>query len=177
MLETVVRGPAGALARMASRLRSLRTRVTALVRRGRATGSDRGSAPQPDPENAAFLNEVSETLRRIETSGDREAPSPGPAPGGGRLRSAAVWLARLREGIRRKEDALLAAAILLGILVMVAHWRLSGDVHVPLRGQRMGAAATRPADGANREPPPPPNARPGDVDVDAAGGGRTGSPR
>ncbi len=168
-LETAVRGPARALAWGARAARSL----LALARRRRGDGPRASATPRPDPEDAAFLNEVSETLRRLEVSGESGPPPPGSATARGRLRSAAAWLRRLREPLRRNEDVLLAAALLLGILVMVAHWRLSRDVHVPLRAERNGAASARP-DSTRREPLPP---QAGPEEADAATGAHAGSRR
>ncbi len=157
MLEAVARGAAGALTWGARVARSLGTGLRAMVRRGRNGGPRSTASALPDPDNTAFLNEVSETLRRLETSGDPPSPAADPAPVRSRLASAMARLGRLREPLRRHEDILLAAALLLGILVMVAHWRLSGDVHVPLRAERAGAPSSR-SDPERREPPRPPEA-------------------
>ncbi len=153
--------------------RALGTRLRALLHRSRPGGSPSAASPRPAPEDAAFLSEVSETLRRLGASGDPAPPPPAPATAGARLRSAAAWLRRLREPIRRNEDAILAAVLLLGILIMVAHWRLTGDVHVPLRAPGHATPSARP-DPTRREPPRPLEAR----EVDAAAGPQnTGSSR
>ena len=174
MLEGALRGFTAASVWAARKARSLRARVGA-ASRGRAVGSGPGGAPhRPRPEDAAFLDEVSETLRRIETSGEpAAAPAPRPAPVAGRLEAAAAWLRRLREAIRRHEDALLAAVLLAGILAMVIHWRMSGTGHVPVQAPRGARSAdVRPAIPAERAP----GAQLGNVDA-AGDSGRFGLPR
>ena len=158
MLERALGSLTAASIWAARKARLLRTRVREMARRGRTAGSGPGTAPRP--EDAAFLNEVSETLRRIETSGDPAAAPPHRAPPlMARLRAAAGWLRRLREPIRRHEDVLLAAALLLGILAMVIHWRLSGSANVPLRGPRVDAPSMRAAHPVDGDPPRPPEVR------------------
>jgi hypothetical protein len=168
MLEGALRGLTAASVWAARRARSLRARVGAS--RGRAAGPGPGGATQPPrPEDAAFLTEVSETLRRIETPG---GPAVAPAPAAGRLKAARASLRRLREAIRRHEDVLLAAALLAGILAMVVHWRMSTG--------RPPAQAPRGARSAEVQPAMPAEGEPGvrAGSVEAAGdSGRLGLPR
>lgn len=169
MLEGALRGLTAASVWAARRARSLRARVGAS--RGRAAGSGPGGATQPPrPEDAAFLTEVSETLRRIEAPG---GPAAAPAPAAGLPKGALPSLRRLREAIRRHEDALLAAALLAGILAMVVHWRMSSTGHVPEKAPRGARSAdVRPAMPAENEP----GVRAGSMEA-AGDSGRLGLPR
>jgi len=108
-------------------LRAALDRLSTLWRRASALLSERrarqaGPAPTAPAEDAVFLEHVSEALRRIEAPG--EAPAEPPARNGavGVLPAAAAWFRRLRERMRRHEDAIIAAVLVVGIIVMVIHW-------------------------------------------------------
>jgi hypothetical protein len=107
---------------------ALRKAAAALTRRSRGTGpaADDGASavtPRSGEGDAHFLNQVQETLLQIATGSADASPEPGP-PGvaGAGLRARLRRLAALLEPVRHHEDAVLALALLAGILVMILHW-------------------------------------------------------
>jgi len=144
MLEKALRDVGAASLRAARKARSLRVRMGGAARRDRSDGS---GDPRPRPEDAAFLGQVSETLSRLEVPGEPGDAPPSSGPAGASTASAAPWPRRWLERVRRHEDVLLAAALIVGILLMVIHWRWSGAG--PWQGwhgaRSAGVQAPRPA--------------------------------
>jgi hypothetical protein len=87
---------------------------------GSNTAPGTGTQPAGD---TAFLNEVKEPPRNIEPPGEPTAEHHSrAAPLGIGLGTVATRFRRLRELVHRHWDALLAAALLAGILILVIHW-------------------------------------------------------